>query len=86
MTFLLSLERFSQSRLQVYGKRQFVPRDQFFPFRAFSHDVMAAILVFRNNETIVMLEFYTNSVGMELFSYVNAFFCSIKFVLSWLWE
>ena len=54
MTFLLSLERFSQSRLQVYGKRQFVPRDHFFPFRAFSHDVMAAILVFRNNETIVM--------------------------------
>ena len=29
---------------------------------------MAATLVFRNNETIVMLEFYTNSVGMELFS------------------
>ena len=68
MTFLLSLERFSQSRLQVYGKRRFVPRDQFFPSRAFSHDVIAAILVFRNNETIVMLEFYTNSVGMELFS------------------
>ena len=68
MTFLLSLDRFSQSRLQVYGKRQFVPRDHFFPFRAFSHDVMAAILVFRNNETIVMSEFYTNSVGMELFS------------------
>ena len=36
--------------------------------KAFSHDVTAAMLVFQ-----------TISVGVELFSYVNAFFCSNKF-------
>ena len=39
---------------------------------------MAAILVFQNNETAAMLVFKTNPVGVELFSYVNAFFCSNK--------
>ena len=37
-------------------------------YGAFSHDVIAAILVFQ-----------TSPVGVELFSYVNAFFCSHKF-------
>ena len=36
--------------------------------KAFSHDVTAAMLVFQSS-----------SVGVELFSYVNAFFCSNKF-------
>ena len=36
-------------------------------YRVFSHDVTAAILMFQ-----------TNPVGVELFSYVNAFFCSNK--------
>ena len=45
----------------------------------FSHDVMAAIFVFQNNETAAM--FVPNqSLGVELFSYVNALFCSNKFV------
>ena len=44
------------------------------PYRAFSHDLTAAILVFQNNETAAMLVFQTNSVGVELFSYVNASF------------
>ena len=35
-----------------------------FTYRAFSHDVTASILVFQ-----------TSPVGVELFSYVNAFFC-----------
>ena len=35
--------------------------------RVFSHDVTAAILVSQ-----------TNPVGVELFSYANAFFCSNK--------
>ena len=39
----------------------------------------AAILVFKNNKTAAMLVFQTNPVGIELFSYVNAFFCSNKF-------
>ena len=45
----------------------------------FSHDVMAAIFVSQNNETAAMLVFQTRPVGVELFSYVNAFFCSNKF-------
>ena len=45
----------------------------------FSHDVMAVIFVSQNNETAAMLVFQTSPVGVELFSYVNAFFCSNKF-------
>ena len=48
-------------------------------YGAFSHDVMVAILVFQNNKTAVMLVYQTSPVGVELFSYVNAFFCSHKF-------
>ena len=39
-------------------------------YRAFSHDLMVAILVFQNNEIVAMLVFQTNPV---------AFFCSNKF-------
>ena len=46
--------------------------------RAFSHDVTAAILVFQNNETAAMLVYPENPLGVELFSHVNAFFCSNK--------
>ena len=45
-------------------------------YRAFSHDVTAAILVFQNNEAAAMLVYQENAVGVELFSYVNNFFCS----------
>ena len=48
-------------------------------YRVFSHDVTAAILVSQNNETAAMLVFQTNRLGVELFSYANAFFCSNKF-------
>ena len=34
-----------------------------------------AILVSQNNGTEAMLVFQTNPVGVELFSYVNAFLC-----------
>ena len=43
-------------------------------YRAFSHDVTAAILVFHNNKTAAMLVYETNPDGVELFSYVNASF------------
>ena len=39
----------------------------------------AAILVSQNNETVAMLVYLDNPVGVELFSYANAFFCSNKF-------
>ena len=48
-------------------------------YRAFSHDVTAAMLVFQNNITAAMLAYQTNPEGVELFSYVNASFCFNKF-------
>ena len=48
-------------------------------YRVFSHDVTAAILVSQNNETAAMLVSQISPVGVELFSYANAFFCSNKF-------
>ena len=49
-----------------------------YTYGAFSHDVTAAILVFQNNETAAMLVYPENPLGVELFSHVNAFFCSNK--------
>ena len=46
-------------------------------YEVFSHDVTAAILVSQNNETAAML--VSQTVGVELLSYANAFFCSNKF-------
>ena len=48
-------------------------------YRAFSHDITEAILLSQNNETVVMLVSQINPVGVEIFSYENAFFCSNKF-------
>ena len=42
----------------------------------FSHDVTAAIWGSQNNETAAMLVPQTSPVGVELFSYARAFFCS----------
>ena len=44
-----------------------------FIYEVFSHNVTAAILVSQNNETAAMFVSQTNPVGVELFSYVNAF-------------
>ena len=41
--------------------------------RVFSHDVTAAISVSQNNETAAMLVSQTSPLGVELFSYANAF-------------
>ena len=43
---------------------------------------MAAIMVFQNNEVADMLGTKPYPVGVELFFYVNTFFCSNKF--TWL--
>ena len=48
-------------------------------YRVFSQEVTAAILVSHNNETATMLVSQTNPLGVELFSYADAFFCSNKF-------
>ena len=39
-------------------------------YRAFSHNVTAALLVFQTSETAAILVFLTNPVKVELFSYV----------------
>ena len=39
-------------------------------YRAFSHNVMPAILVFQTSETAAVLVFLTNPVKVELFCYV----------------
>jgi len=39
----------------------------------YAHDVMAAILVFQNNETVAMLVYQTNPGGVQLFSFVNTY-------------
>ena len=46
-------------------------------YRALSHDVTAAILVFQNNKTAAMLVSQTNPLGVELFSYANTLFCKV---------
>ena len=48
-------------------------------YRVFSLDVTTATFVSQNNETAAMLQSQTNPVGVELFSYANAFFSSNKF-------
>ena len=40
---------------------------------------MAAVFVSQNSETAAMFASQTSPVRVELFSYVNAFFCSNKF-------
>ena len=46
-------------------------------YKAHANDIMAAILMFQNNETAAMLVYQTNPVRVQLFSYVNAFFCHV---------
>ena len=52
-------------------------------YRAFSYDVTAVILVSQNNETVAMLLFQINPVGVEIFSYANPFFRSNEFHSCW---
>ena len=42
----------------------------------YAHNAMAAILVFKTINEASMLLYQTNPVGVQLFSYVNTFFCS----------
>ena len=48
--------------------------DHYGPYRAFSHDVTAAMFVFQNKETAAMLVFQTNPLGIELYFDANIFF------------
>ena len=49
-----------------------IPIADWIPYKVFSHDVTAAILVFQNNKSAAMLVSQTNPVGVELFSYAHA--------------
>ena len=43
--------------------------------RAFSHDVMAAMLVFQDKGMAAMMVYQTNPPGIELYFYANTFLC-----------
>ena len=68
----------SIKKVEKTVKRSIVSKKKI-KYRVFSYDVTAAILVFRDNESAAMLVSQTNPLGVELFSYANAFFCSSKF-------
>ena len=61
----------------VYLKELHNEQEYYWVF--FSHDVMAAMFLSQNNETAAMFVSQTSPVGVELFSYVNAFLGSNKF-------
>ena len=44
-------------------------------YRAFSHDVTAAMLVFQNHGMAAVVVYQTNPLGFELYFYANTFFC-----------
>ena len=48
------------------------------PYRVFSHDVTAAMLVSQNKEMAAMLVSQPKPLGIELYFYANTFFCFIK--------
>ena len=77
MLCLLQFVPAANTKLKRHGNSQEKQNSHF--NRVFSHDVTAAILVSQNNETAAMLVSQTNPVGVELFSYAKAFFCSNKF-------
>ena len=66
-------KKVEKNRQKVYCKQKKIK------YRVFSYDVTAAILASQNNESAAMLVSQTNPLGVELFSYANAFFCSNKF-------
>jgi len=47
-------------------------------YREYTHDVMAAILVFQNNETAAMLVYQTNPVGVNSFLMLELSFVPIN--------
>ena len=79
MTLLLTHYPLSAGKDGGYRVNKVYCKDDEDDYRVFSHDVTVAILVSQNNETAAMLVSQTSPVGVELFSYVNAFFCSNKF-------
>ena len=47
-------------------------------YRSFSHDVMAAMLVYQNKGMVAILVYKGNPLGIELYFYANTFFCFIE--------
>ena len=50
-----------------------------FPIERFSYDLTAVILVYQKQWTAAILVYQSSPVGVEVFSYVNTFFCFNKF-------
>ena len=47
-------------------------------YRSFSHDVTAAMLVYKNRGMAAILVYKANPLGIELYFYANTFFCFIE--------
>ena len=47
-------------------------------YRSFSHDVTAAMLVYQNKGMVAILVHKANPLEIELYFYVNIFFCFIE--------
>ena len=74
-----SLVKINVQFLQWQITYLFSYNEKVYMYRVFSHDVKVAILVSHNNKTVAILVSQANPVGVELFSYANAFFWSHKF-------
>ena len=53
-------------------------KEHYSVYRVFSHDVTAAMLVSKNKEMAAMLVSQTEPLEIELYFYVNTFFCVSK--------
>ena len=72
----LYLKLFSQPLKNLGKKLMLSGRNN--NYRAFSHDVTAAMLVLQNKEMAAMMVYQTNPAGIELYFYANTFFCFIN--------
>ena len=73
-----SISTFANQKFTVFWLPISLLNITHFNNEACTNDVMAAILVFQNNEVAAMLLYQTNPVTVQLFSYINSFYCSIN--------
>ena len=73
-----SISAFANQKFTVFWLPIYLLNITHFNNEACTNDVMAAILVFQNNEVAAMLMYQTNPVRVQFFSYINSFYCSIN--------
>ena len=68
-----SISTFANQKFTVFWLPISLLNITHFNNEACTNDVMAAILVFQNNEVVAMLLYQTNPVTVQLFSYTRSF-------------